>query len=122
MLNRLIKIASQIASDFMNKKEAFDMTEREWEIYHKQHPRAKKQNHNIIPVPRNSCNGKNYKDYMRREIKAKRKYFRNLQKKHPNFVPIIEKDDLMKILKSGEYTCISAGINTKSKKDIENAS
>ena len=126
MIYRLMKIASKIASDVMKEieskeVEAFDMTEREWEIYHKQHPRAKKQNHNIIPVPGDSYNGKNYKDYMRRETKAKRKYFRKLQKKHPNFVPIISKDDLMKILKDGEYTCISAGINNESESDIENA-
>lgn len=48
MLKRLIKIASQIASDFINEKEAFDMTERQWEIYHKLHPNAKKENHHII--------------------------------------------------------------------------
>ena len=48
MSRRLIKIASQIASDFMNEKEAFDMTEREWKIYKKEHPRAEKKNHHII--------------------------------------------------------------------------
>ena len=30
------------------EKEAFDMTERQWEIYHKLHPNAKKENHHII--------------------------------------------------------------------------
>ena len=30
MIYRLMKIASKIASDFMNEKEAFDMTERQW--------------------------------------------------------------------------------------------
>ena len=37
-----MKIASKLASDFMNEKEAFDMTEREWEAYSDKHPNAKR--------------------------------------------------------------------------------
>ena len=116
-----MKIASKIASDFMNEKEAFDMTEREWEIYHKQHPNAKKENHNIIPVPGDPYSSKTHKSYMRREKQAKKRYYKALQEKHPNFKPLMKKETIMQLLADGEYTCISAGINPKSESDIENA-
>ena len=121
MSKRFIKIASKIASDFMNEKEAFDMTLREWEIYHKQHPNAKKENHNIIPVPGDPYSSKTHKAYMRREKQAKKRYYKALQEKHPNFKPLMKKETIMQLLQHGEYSCISAGINPKSKEDKERA-
>ena len=119
MLKRLIKIASQIASDFMNEKEAFDMTEREWKIYKKEHPRAEKKNHHIIPVRGPRFTKSDPEEYMRRERKAKEVYFKRMKKKHPNYVPMIPKDEFIDIVMNGEYSCISADVNPNLPDDVE---
>lgn len=114
-----MKIASKIASDFMNEKEAFDMTEREWLIYRDKHPKADPANHHIIPVPGKSYKESNHREYMKRERRAKRKYFKKMKKLHPNYVPMIKKDEFMDIIMNGEYSCISADLNPNDERDKE---
>lgn len=125
----LIHIASRIKSVYIARKLiqsakeviTFDMTEREWEEYHKKHPHAEKSNHHIIKVEGKPHHESDYKEYMVREKAAKKKYFREMKKKHPNYVPIVKKDDIQKTLTQGEYTIISAGVNPNMPEDVENA-
>lgn len=115
------KFASRELISTVRQLVSFDMTEREWEYYKKEHPNADKRNHHIIPVKGLPHHKSNYKEYMIREKKAKKKYFRELKKQHPNFVPIVKKEEITKLLKDGEYSCISAGVNPRMPEDIENA-
>jgi len=101
--SELLKIAKDLLS--------FDMTEKEWQEYHKEHPNANKANHHIIPVKGDPHHRSNYQEYSIREKKAKKKYFRELKKQHPNYVPFVKKDEIEQVLRDGEYTCISAGVN-----------
>lgn len=119
--NVVDKFAARELISTVRELVSFDMTEREWEHYKKEHPNADKRNHHIIPVKGLPHHKSNYKEYMVREKKAKKKYFRELKKKHPNFEPIVRKDDIEQVLKHGEYSCISAGINPEMPEDIENA-
>ena len=119
MLKRLMKIASQIASDFMNEKEAFDMTQREWEIYKDKHPLADPANHHIIKVKGKPHSKNRHKKYMRKEKKAKVAYFKKMKRLHPNYVPMIKKDEFMDMILNGEYSCISAGVNPSDPMDVE---
>lgn len=125
MIYRIIKIANKIATDVINEIEAkeiesFDMTEREWEEYSKKHPNALRENHNIIPVPGKSHkNSDDFNEYMQREAKAKVEYFKEMKAKHPNYVPIISKEDFSDVISNGEFTCISAGPNTNDPEDVE---
>ena len=111
--SELLKIAKELLS--------FDMTEREWQEYHKEHPNANKANHHIIPVKGDPHHRSDYKEYSTREKKAKKKYFRELKKQHPNYVPFVKKDEIEQVLRDGEYTCISAGVNPNMPQDVENA-
>ena len=117
-------VNSKIAKVLINAAEdivSFDMTEREWKEYHKQHPNADKSNHHIIPVPGKEHHKSDHKEYMKREKKAKKEYFKKMKQEHPNYVPIVPKDKFLDILEKGEYSCISAGINGNDPKDVENA-
>lgn len=121
---RIMKIASKIASDVMKEieskeVEAFDMTEREWEVYKIKHPLADPANHHIIQVPGKSYKESNYREYMKRERRAKKKYFKKMRKLHPNYIPMIKKDQFMDIIMNGEYSCISADVNPNDQEDIE---
>lgn len=109
----LIKIAKDIIS--------FDMTEREWEKYHKEHPNANKANHHIIKVPGKHFSQSKYKEYINRQRKAKIKYFKELKQNHPNYIPIVPKKTFDYLIQNKEYSCISAGINPNSQEDINNA-
>jgi hypothetical protein len=119
MLEKFIKIASKIAYDFMNEKEAFDMTEREWEEYSKLHPNAKKENHNIIPVPGKHHKDSDFDEYFQRETKAKVEYFQKMKEIHPNYIPIVRKETMENIIWNGEYSVISAGVNGQDPEDVE---
>ena len=110
---RLIKIAEDIVS--------FEMTDREWKTYSEKHPGAKKENHHIIHVPGKSFRGSDSPEYLKREANAKMKYFQKMKQKHPNYKPIISKENLISTLKNGEYSCISAGVNKEDPKDVQKA-
>ncbi len=107
---RLVSIARELLARFIN---AFDMTEDEWERYHKEHPGAKKYNHHIIPSPREVPKGHpDYRKTMREIKKAKADYFKKQKQLHPNYIPIVTKKSLKHLLYHGEYSVISGGVNT----------
>lgn len=92
---------------------AFDMTEAEWERYHREHPGADRRNHHIIPTPR-KWHGHEFKSEAEREKYQKReaiKYFKRMKTKHPHYRPMIPKHEFERLLFNGEYSCISAGPN-----------
>ena len=74
-MEKVLEILQGIRSDvdFMNEKEAFDMTEREWEAYSDKHPNAKRENHHIIPVPGKSYKDSDFDEYM--QDKSKNRIF-----------------------------------------------
>ena len=110
---QLLKIAKQLLS--------FDMTEREWQEYHKEHPNADKRNHHIIPVSGKGHHESQHKEYMIRQKKAKIKYFTHMKHLHPNYVPMINKKEFENLLHHGEYSCISAGANPNNPQDVQNS-
>lgn len=100
---KLRKLAKDILS--------FDMTEDEWKRYKQDHPGAKRWNHHIIPTPKRGT--MKYDEWEQAKIEAKKKYFADMKEKHPNYVPILSRETVENLLKNGEYSCISAGLNTE---------
>lgn len=96
---------------------SFEMTESEWKEYHKEHPHALKENHTIISDPK----VQNSKEIHQARRKAKAEYFKEMKRLHPNYIPITKKHEIEHVIQHGTYSVISAGVNTKDAKDIENA-
>ena len=119
MLKKIIKIANKISQDHIKQVEAFEMTEKEWQEYSEKHPGAKRENHTIIPVPGKSYKDSDFNEYMQREIKAKTEYFRKMKELHPNYIPIVNKNNMENIIWNGEYSVISAGVNGQDPEDVE---
>lgn len=56
------------------------------------------------------------------KIKAKKDYFDKEKKKHPNYIPILNKKSFEDTLFNGEYSCISVGLNPEELKQIQDLS
>ena len=53
--------------------------------------------------------------------KKKKEYLELLAHRHPNFVPIVNKQKLVNVIKNGEYSVISAGMNPEDREDVHRA-
>lgn len=111
-------------------KKAYQMTKKQWNKYKKQHPNADRSNHTIIDVKQPKMKqdkGMNNKKHNHQKIKfdkkvhqivtkAKKKHYQKLKQNHPNFQPLVNKEELQKTIKQGKYSVISAGFNPNDKK------
>lgn len=102
-------------------RKAYQMTRDQWQKYKKQHPNADRSNHTIIDVKKPKKNKtQKQKDYLNKVhktiVQAKKKHYQKLQQKHPNFQPLVKKQELQKTILQGRYSVISAGFNPNDQK------